>query len=297
MLPRQVLPGSTYLLSRRCTQRQFLLTPTATTTAIFGYCLAVAAIRCGVRVHALCVMSNHWHAVITDSEGRVPEFCAYLHRLVARAVNASLGRWENLWATEQPSLVRLLGPDDVLAKTTYVVLNPVAAGLVARAQRWPGLLGYLPRHSQTFRRPEVFFREDGPMPKQARLELSVAPALAHLGNAEVERRVSEQVRPEEKRLEEQLAKAGRRVLGEKRVKAQSPSARPHSREPRRSLHPSFAAGETGLWAQMVERLKAFVAAYREAWRRWRADQRFVEFPAGTYALRIHARVRCQAAPG
>jgi hypothetical protein len=39
-LPRQVLPGSTYLVTRRCTQRQFLLKPTRLTCQIFAYCLA-----------------------------------------------------------------------------------------------------------------------------------------------------------------------------------------------------------------------------------------------------------------
>ena len=297
MLPRQILPGSTYLLSRRCTQRQFLLAPTNSLTAIFGYCLAAAAVRCGVQVHAVCVMSNHWHAVVTDPQGRIPEFCAYVHRLVAKAVNASLGRWENLWATEQPSLVRLLGPDDVLAKTSYVVCNPVLAGLVARAQRWPGLLRYLPQHSQSFRRPAVFFREEGTMPKDVRLELTVAPSLAHLGKAEIERRLSAQVRAQEQRMERQLAKTGRKVVGAERVRAEAPTGRPRSREPRRGVHPRFAAGASGLGVQMVERLKAFVAAYRDAWQRWRRGAHLVLFPAGTYALRIHAGVRCQPALG
>ena len=43
--PRQVLPGMTYLLTRRCTQRQFLLRPSAQTNAILLYCEAPTQVR------------------------------------------------------------------------------------------------------------------------------------------------------------------------------------------------------------------------------------------------------------
>jgi REP element-mobilizing transposase RayT len=175
-LPRPILPGSIYLLTRRCTQRQFLLKPTPLTCQIFQYCLAVAAERTGVLVHAACVLSNHWHAVVSDPHGHMPVFTAELHKYVSKAVNASLGRWENLWASEQPSQVRLVGPEDVIARMIYTLANPVAARLVARAEQWPGVWGYLPAHSKAVARPRVFFRDNGPMPAVATLSF-VAPEL------------------------------------------------------------------------------------------------------------------------
>jgi REP element-mobilizing transposase RayT len=57
--PRQVLPGTAYLVTRRCAQREFLLRPSPATNAVFLYVLAVAACRFGIRVHAFCVLSNH----------------------------------------------------------------------------------------------------------------------------------------------------------------------------------------------------------------------------------------------
>ncbi|HEY7725075.1 MAG TPA: hypothetical protein VH880_07070, partial [Anaeromyxobacteraceae bacterium] len=91
--PRQVLPGTTYLVTRRCAQRQFLLKPSKTTTDVFLYLLAVAARRFGIEVHAFCVLSNHFHLVVTDPHARLPAFHQFLDALVARALNASLGRW------------------------------------------------------------------------------------------------------------------------------------------------------------------------------------------------------------
>ncbi len=43
--PRQVLRGTTYLVTRRCAQRQFLLKPSKTTNEVFLYVLAVAVDR------------------------------------------------------------------------------------------------------------------------------------------------------------------------------------------------------------------------------------------------------------
>jgi len=43
-------------------------------TQIFTYCLAVAAKKAGILVHAIVVISNHYHIVCSDPKGRLPEF-------------------------------------------------------------------------------------------------------------------------------------------------------------------------------------------------------------------------------
>ena len=95
---------------------------------------------------------------------------------MAKAVNASLGRWENLFATEQPSAVRLEHPDDVIDKMLYTLLNPVESGLVKQAEKWPGLWGF--EGERTVERPEVFFRPDGPMPERVKLKFEQPPHAA-----------------------------------------------------------------------------------------------------------------------
>src|SRR5512133_826659 len=118
--PRQVLPGASYLVTRRCTQRQFLLRPSRLLTEVFLYVLALAAARYDVRLHAFCVLSNHYHLILSDPGANLPAFHQFLDALVARAVNASLGRWETFWAPDTYSAVRLLSPSDVVDKTAYV---------------------------------------------------------------------------------------------------------------------------------------------------------------------------------
>jgi putative transposase len=74
--PRQILAGATYLVTRRCSQRLFLLKPSRLTNSVFLYLLAVAARRFGIAVHAYCVLSNHFHLVLTDPAARLPAFWA-----------------------------------------------------------------------------------------------------------------------------------------------------------------------------------------------------------------------------
>jgi REP element-mobilizing transposase RayT len=116
------------------------LRPSRLTNEVVLYVLAVAAQRFGVLVHACCVLSNHVHLVVTDAEGRLPEFMQYLDSLVARALNAALGRFEAFWSADGSySAVEPLAPGDIVAKVAYALANPVAAGLVARGSEWPGL--------------------------------------------------------------------------------------------------------------------------------------------------------------
>lgn len=115
-LPRRILPGTTYLVTRRCTQRRFLLVPRKPVREVFGYCLAVAARRHGIQLHGFAVLSNHHHLVLTDPRAELPAFLQLLHSLVARALNCHYGRWENLWSSQRPSVVELPTATDVRAK-------------------------------------------------------------------------------------------------------------------------------------------------------------------------------------
>ena len=294
--PRRVLPGTSYLVTRRCSERRFFLKPTRTTTQIFLYLLAVSARRYEVLVHGACVLSNHAHLVVTDPFGRLPAFMQYLDSLVARAVNTSLGRFEGFWAsTETYSAVEPLAPRDVVAKTAYVLANPVAAGLVRHAAEWPGLWTAPERigSALTVRRPEVFFSADGDMPASIELELTEPRCFASAD--EFRSAVSAILRTLEEKYQRKFAKEGRRFLGVARVLAQSPFARPATREPRFGLKPRIAARDTWRRIEGIFRDQDFLQEYRQAWRGRRAGVANVLFPAGTYLLRVLHGVQCAGA--
>jgi len=291
--PRQVLPGATYLVTRRCAQRQFLLRPSPVTNGVFLYLLAVAASRFGVRVHAYCVLSNHFHLVVTDPEARLPAFEQYLDSLVARALNASLGRWESFWSPASYSAVTLPGPEDVVAKAAYVLANPVAAGLVRRGRDWPGLWSD-PRHigcgAIEVERPAVFFRAGGSMPERIQLELTTPPGFVTPGDFREQLLAALSAREGEAALE--LSSEGRAFLGGKRVLAQSSARFPAAVEPRRKLNPKVAGRDKWKRIEALGRLREFLLAYREAWAALKAGFRDAIFPAGTYWLRVAHGVPC-----
>ncbi len=265
------------------------------TNGIFRYVLAVAAHRFGVRVHAFCVLSNHFHLVVTDPGARLPAFEQYLDSLVARALNASLGRWESFWAPSSYSAVALLSPDDILDKAAYVLANPVAAGLVRRGRDWPGLWSapeQIGGGAIEVERPTCFFRPKGSMPATVDLELSVPPGFE--SGAEFRDRLIVALEVREKAAAEVLESAGRRVLGKKRVLAQSRTTRPVPEEPRRKLNPRIAARDRWKRIEALSRLVEFLDAYREARAALRKGLHDVIFPAGTYWLRVAHGVRCLA---
>jgi hypothetical protein len=58
--PRYVLPESYCFVTRRCTQRKFLLKPSKAANRAFEYCLAWAAQQTGVKVLFCVVLSKHY---------------------------------------------------------------------------------------------------------------------------------------------------------------------------------------------------------------------------------------------
>ena len=64
---RQVIAGRTYLISRRCTQRQLLLRPDPQVEQIYLYCLAEAALRYDITLHGFIALSNHQHLLVRDN--------------------------------------------------------------------------------------------------------------------------------------------------------------------------------------------------------------------------------------
>jgi len=292
--PRQVLPGTTYFVSRRCAQRQFLLRPSRKVNRIFRFCLAVAAQRTGIQIHAYCALSNHYHLVLTDPTGKLPEFMHWFNEHVAKSVNALLGRWEAVWAPGSYSAVRLVDSQAVLKELVYVYTNPVEAGLVRRARDWPGAHS-LPSHMTAppveIRRSTGFFRDKGPVPSSALLELSIPPALM-TEFKDPTHPLEQMVREREKELQQQAQAKGLRFLGPKKVLRQSPWSRPSNAEPRRGLNPVVACRDKWKRIETLQRLKEFLADYREARQRYLDGETAVLFPAGTYWLRVRLGVLC-----
>lgn len=85
--PRARRRGSFLFICRRTEGRAFRMARPEVMAA-FAVLLADAARRTGVRLVAVAVLPNHYHAVVWDVDGRLPEFLRDLHAQVARFANA-----------------------------------------------------------------------------------------------------------------------------------------------------------------------------------------------------------------
>lgn len=294
-LPRQVVEGAYYMITRRCTQRQFLLRPDRATNRAYLYCMIEAALRFQIDLLIMCAMSNHHHMVIRDRFGRYPEFIEHLHRMIARSQNALRGRWENFWASGQTSVVRLVSREDILRKVAYVAANPVQDELVDRVDHWPGVNGYralLSRRLLDATRPLHFFRKEGPMPAHVSIQLGFPEELGDPESLAAE--LESMVTDIERDAANNRHRTGRRVLGRAAVLKQSWKGAPTTFEARRQMSPRIAA--RNMWARIeaLVRNRGFVRAYAAARSRWLEGQDVV-FPAGTYWLRRFAGVPVAAA--
>lgn len=294
--PREIVPGKIWMLSRRTSQRQYLLRPDEALNETFLYVLADAVARHGIRLLGVCVESNHEHLVFEDPRGEAVEFYEHLHKFVAKAGNALRGRWDHFWSSDPPSLVELVEAGDVLDKLVYCLTNPVKDFLVERVHQWPGvntLSNLLKGKALVCKRPRHFFRADGTMPETITLEFHIP---ASLGDPDAFRReLRERVEAVESAAAEHRRSTGRGVLGRRAVLDQDWRGRPGTVEPRRELRPVLAAKNPTARAAAIARLREFIGSYRRARDAWLAGVATC-FPRGTYWLRRFAGVSVEPTP-
>jgi hypothetical protein len=294
-----ILPGATYLLTRRALRRHMLFRPDPSITQLILYTLGVSAHRYGIQVHAVCAMSTHIHVVVTDVRGVLPQFLQFFHRLLALGTKV-LRRWEGpVWDPEQTSVVRLMTRDAVVQKMAYTLANPVIAGLVRRAHQWPGakvLIHELGSGALRARRPNVYFDPTNPWwPDEVSLPIVLPPDI-NKHEAEAFRcEVAAEVALEETKAHAEMQRKGIPLLGPKRAVEVSPHKRATRFEPLRKRNPTFAVGRgnAGVWRRAAAAVRAFRTAYRDAFDQWRQGMRTAIFPAGTWCMRVlhAARVR------
>ena len=294
MRARPVFRGTTLLLTRRVRGRVFLLRPSKKTNNIVGYVLAYVANKHGIRIHAVKVLSNHWHLVVTDPEGAIVEFQRDCHSLIGRALNAAHGDFESVWSSQPTSRVECAEAKDTVGKIAYTMANAVKAGLVRHGKSWPGLRLAWPQRPRVYKRPRALFSDD--MPSEVVLELHRPPGYEELSDVELGEIVQHAIDDAEGKARAKADRAKRRFLGRKAVLAQSRYACPTTREPRFGMRPRVAARDKWRRIEMIGRNRAWDESYDAALSSWRAGDREALFPYGTYKMRVLHGARCADPP-
>jgi putative transposase len=294
-LPRAIVPGRSYLITRRCSERRFFMRPDRETNNAFIYCMALAARKSKVGIVCAGTTSNHYHAVVVDGHGRLPEFLEHFHKLFAKHQNCLRGRWEAFWASEQTSAVELVGAEDVLAKMAYAIANPCSSHLVEKIHHWPGVDSLsaieedLPLVAS---KPARFFDQDNDdLPDVVHLFFRRAPGFEHLSQPEYATLLREQVDQAVAKAADERRENGIKLVGRKVVIRQPWSHSPNTHEPRRELSPRVACMNKWARIEALQRNQAFIDLYRAA----RADHlagQDATFPPGTWWLCRFAGLTC-----
>jgi putative transposase len=259
-------------------------------TAFIRFAFVASALRYGIAIHAFCAMSTHLHYVVTDPHGRLPLFMAMFHRAVTLGVQR-IRKWDGaVWNSSQASAIKLRTRQAIVEKIAYTLANPVEAGLVRHAHEWPGVITTVSDigvHTVSAQIPSQWFRSDDlSWPLEASIAVSLPPSIS-ANDAQAFR---DDIERELHRLEKSTHAIipAHKVLGAKRAAAIDPEKRITSHEPARQLNPTFAVGRGNHEAliKAKQEVRDFRQKYRQAFDAWRAGNRSVVFPAGTYMMRV-----------
>lgn len=132
---RMIFPGVAHHVTQRGNRREPIFFEDGD-QQIYLDLLATQLKRYGVACWGYCLMANHVHLILTPSdEIGLPRAVGEAHRRYTAFVGAR-GRWTgHLFQGRFGSVA--MDEAHLVSAFRYVALNPVKAGLVARAQDWP----------------------------------------------------------------------------------------------------------------------------------------------------------------
>jgi hypothetical protein len=301
------------MITVRAVGRSFRFRPSERVNATLLFVFAYALSRFAIELHEFCFMSNHFHVVLTTRDAKLPRMVQCMNSLASRALNALRG-WSGANFEPGYHVSVETNPDAILAHCAYTLANPCEADLVGQARQWGGLTSYDMGYGDkiTVERPKFglwgavrrhVMRSAGrsaragrrTTPERVTLELVRPPVWPGKSDAVVRAEVLRRVAAREKKAEQRRSSQYRKPLGMKRVRAQDWNAIPKQREDMFGPVPK-AAGDRWARTEAEQRDREFVRAYRVARARWRAGERDVEFPYGTFLMRELFDVRCAGPP-
>ncbi len=240
-------------------------------------------------------MSNHYHLVVTDVNGTLPDFTEELNKLVGRSLNHFHDHKEYFWNSEQVSQVRLLSPATVLDKTIYALANPTKALLVSHGNKWPGVRLFR-KGEYVAKKPKFFFRSEaagGALPDRATLTLTAPP----IGVDELcaDDAVKKATSAREKEIRDKANMANKKFKGAAAVKIQNIYSSPRKALPMHQLSPQVACRDPDQRIAALAAIKEFVREHAERRNDFLNKVKDVVFPHGTYKMVKQFGARCAEA--
>lgn len=291
--------GSSYEVLRETNGSMSLLRPDKELMNIVLYSIGYACLLHGTILHYIGCVNDGIRYHLTDPKARLPKVLAWAHRMIARLGNLFWGRKGSFFENTGHHTTRVASVQAMIEAIVETMTMPYELRLVRDPSKSPGIW---------FGPDDVMVKENGkwvgvqikvPRPDgvsdgfPAWVVITLRPPLG----IDPEMYLKLLREGYEKRMAMLRLKARREgwlFLGAK--KAEKRSWRTMSRVNTVWRAPRFrvARGDTGAWSEAWKRDREFVKAQHRARRLWIGGERGVEFPAGTYWLRVHFLVRCAA---
>ncbi len=295
---RFIPPNALVEVTCRTIHGRFLLRPSRDLNAIVLGILGRAAGRYRVKVCAFVFLSNHAHLLLQPKNAeQLALFMGYVNGNLAKEAGR-LHRWrERFWSRRYRAIVVSDDEVDQVERLRYILCQGCKEGLVRRPQDWPGassvealLDGSEIRGLWFDRSHEYEARRRGERPgkyafaEEERFRLAPLPAWEGLSGGERRDGVRRLIAEIEAEIRRTLAKAGRSVLGKRRILRQDPHDRPAQSQ--RSPAPRFHAQRWEIRKCLELTYYAFRVAYRQAADDLRRGLENVEFPVGCFPPRL-----------
>jgi hypothetical protein len=275
----------------------YLLKPTDQNTRLILGILGRAKALLGFELYGYAYLSNHGSILlgVRDAE-HLARAMEYIHGNIAR----ELGRKENsdwrgrFWGRRGRAIV-VLTDEDLVRRMKYLLANSTKEGLVSHPSRWPGahcaqaLCDGKPDVGTWVNRTELRLLRNAARASDTqvseadatsyyRVELEQLPCWAQLSAEQYKQRIRSLCNDIREQAAQARVRTGHTVLGAKRLLRLSPHHRPDSVA--RSPAPPIHCRDSRLRLWFVEAYKAFVDAYKAAYRRLHQVAISGEFPPG-----------------
>ena len=276
---RYIPPHQLVEVTCRTTQGRALLCPSHELNRRFVGVLGRAQSRWNMIIHAIIVLSNHVHYLLSPESGeQLSAFMQFVQTNLSKEIG-DLHDWEGtLWADRFTSILVSDEDEAQIDRLRYLLANGVKEDLVARVRDWPGvgsapalvdgekLRGVWYDRSKLYelnrsRRRGGAILEDVAEPET--VVLSPLPCWKDLPETEVRERVAALVEAIDHEAAERRKAEGTGVLGPRRVRKCDPHARPKKRL-EKSPAPRFHVASQEAWNELRDAYDEFVARFREA---------------------------------
>jgi REP element-mobilizing transposase RayT len=292
-LLRKIEPNQPVEITCRTVQGRHLMRPSPELNRRIVGVLGRAQRQTGMVVHAVVVMSNHIHYLLSPASAeQLARFLQYAQGNIAREVSRFCG-WKGPFWARRYQHIQISNEDEAqMARLRYVLAHGVKEDLVACVGDWPGVHSALTlAHGETLagiwydwtalgeqkRRGRPVCEED--FGQVETLVLSPLPCWSGLPAEEVRCEVQALVKEIDQTARERRQADGIRVAGRGRVLR---SSRRKPREMKRKPAPRFHTATRDAWFALRDAYVEFVAQFRDAADLLRQGVRDPPFPPGSF---------------